>query len=868
MFNQKLIQKKVNTRSREDIFASKLEAQAQKIKLNKLHSESHSENVSGSKKKSAKKAKKTTVNEKRKFESIKSSNDQYNTSKKVKEVKHSQKENNGNKEMNKNRNKDFKKSKFKRYFQESSIDCPINSSTDDNCEKNTSSIVDNLSSVIQKSIKNNDKEDNDINKKVKGKSDMGYSFMLEESESSGEEEVFEPRLPSSDDEYPGFKESNEKFERKSRENYNKVYNFVNKIKQVDNVVKGPGKSRHQQRKEALAAERETQMMEKKFIVGQVIAEEVINDNKLAVAIFPGKKIYFNGTVHITPLLGSVSILGYTIKADNSRVVSSTASQSLLGMSSQDSQQITPPIEEKLLSAGVSQQFINQLKDYQNATTVLLLSRGDVSSVNFLRTLGCKSMSLPFAADGNWANVLDAELITHDNYKRYALLQESDEWIAVMDKLLLYYKERKSLKVLICGGQRTGKSTLFKYMINSLLNSECSIKDVNCIDLDPGQPEFSMPTTMSCTTISEPLIEPSFSHQVSRDKMKTVVLGTTSPLYVVEEYLSCIKSLVNSNKEDGIPQVVNTMGWTAGMGLDLMLDTLRIIKPSHVIQIHNPQDTRNNFEELLSSDYVRSCQGGMITQTFSEEDLNYDILEVTAVNKYPVNSAPLKGNIIRDFKVLSEFSHLLEDEEKDEMSVDVRVPWSKMALHVCGRQVPKENILQVLNASLVALCRIDPSIIVEPPRSDLPKHILFEELTTHPAECLGWALVRGVDPLTQHLHLLTKLSEEKVLQDVNAIIMTQQYLPLELYMYFSQGEGPYIQNIERKGAGALTLGRRIMPRASTKQIAQFSEKQSSSHQSTPQNREFSTERHSPNKKSKPLEDSNIVTDKDYYDDSWT
>lgn len=909
MFSHKLIQKKVNSRTREDIQSAKIEEKA----LNKFHNPSQSEDYCESKKKAKKKAKRNAEREKRKFENIAISNDQSKSSNKVKDDDHIKfseeefplKENDEKGNINWNINTDLKKSKFKRYFHAEVIDSTGNSSINDN---STDDIDDNSSSAFQKPVKKKKhkhdkqnsfyKESKSVNETLKSKPDKSFLFTFEDSSSSGgEEEVFEPWVTSSDNTPHKSAKPNEKLDRNSMINSHNKYNSSNKIQQQDNVVEmspeqvdnvveipqeqltnieTPYKSRHQQKMELLAAEKEQRFIDKRTIVGRVLAEEKISDEKLAIALLPGKRIYFNGTVVVTPLLGSVNVLGYTIGVGSSQMVSSPDSQALLGLLPQDCQQITKSVREQLIAAGLSQQFTKQLQGHKKAATVLLLSRCDVPSINFLRTLGCQNMSLPFA-QGEWADVLDAELITQNNCKYYTLLEESHQWMAIIDKLCMDYKLGKGLKVLICGGQRAGKSTLFRYVINSLLNSACSIDNVNCLDLDPGQPEFSLPTTLSCTTVSQPLLEPPFLHQIPKDNMKAVVLGTTSTMYVVEEYISCLKSLVSNNKENGIPLVINTMGWTNGMGLDLMLDAIRIIKPSHVIQIHNPQDARNNFEVQLSSDYVLSSQGGMITKSGTQDDMNYDMLEVTAVNRYPVSKKPLRASTLRDFKVFSEFSHLLENEEKVEMSVDVRVPWSAMALHVCGRQVPKENILQVLNASLVALCHISPSMIVEPPRPDLPKQLILEELRTHPAECRGWAMVRGIDPLTQHIHLCTNLSEKEVLENVNAIIMTQLYLPQELYMYYSQGDGPYIQNIKRTGAGVSTLRRRIMPRANSKQIANFAEKQSLSHQSTPPHkREFSSERKksTERKKSKtlnksvPLENSDVVKDKDYYESSWT
>ncbi|CAG0882541.1 unnamed protein product [Darwinula stevensoni] len=67
------------------------------------------------------------------------------------------------------------------------------------------------------------------------------------------------------------------------------------------------------------------------------------------------------------------------------------------------------------------------------------------------------------------------------------------------------------RVVICGDQNTGKSTLARYLVNRLLSSRC--KEVLYLDVDPGQSEFTVSTCLSLVKVMKPLLGPPWSHQL-------------------------------------------------------------------------------------------------------------------------------------------------------------------------------------------------------------------------------------------------------------------------------------------------------------------------------------------------------------------
>jgi polynucleotide 5'-kinase involved in rRNA processing len=106
------------------------------------------------------------------------------------------------------------------------------------------------------------------------------------------------------------------------------------------------------------------------------------------------------------------------------------------------------------------------------------------------------------------------------------------WITACDKLLSFQKAQQqqltsqSLKTLICGAKGVGKSTCLRYTINRLLSSSASIgissslsssskANQNCcvcvLDCDVGQPEYSLPGTISLVLIKKPNLSPPHLH---------------------------------------------------------------------------------------------------------------------------------------------------------------------------------------------------------------------------------------------------------------------------------------------------------------------------------------------------------------------
>ncbi|CAG2210358.1 GRC3 [Mytilus edulis] len=160
--------------------------------------------------------------------------------------------------------------------------------------------------------------------------------------------------------------------------------------------------------------------------------------------------------------------------------------------------------------------------------------------------------------------------------------------------LIRNKSGTSPVITIIGGKNSGKSTLNRYLINSLLDK---VDRVYFLECDVGQTEFTPPGCVSLHCVSEPVLGPPFTHQ--RPAVFSCFFGGVTPADDPTRYLTCIEKCFSKYvdlKEKG-PLIVNTCGWNKGVGLALTVDIVRLVCPSLLVQI-NTQKAVVNFPRML------------------------------------------------------------------------------------------------------------------------------------------------------------------------------------------------------------------------------------------------------------------------------
>ena len=173
-------------------------------------------------------------------------------------------------------------------------------------------------------------------------------------------------------------------------------------------------------------------------------------------------------------------------------------------------------------------------------------------------------------------------------------------------------------ILICGAKGVGKSTYLRYMVNRILSTSLSKKNVMCqrvaiLDLDSGQPEFSPPGLLTLSIVSRPIVSDPPIHMVCMGKGNNLSSGnmTIEKSGVVENvvasyflgditsksdpdtYIHMVNKLMFEYQkfitampqEDTMPLIINADGWVKGLGYEILSAVVGVCNPAHIVQIN-------------------------------------------------------------------------------------------------------------------------------------------------------------------------------------------------------------------------------------------------------------------------------------------
>nr|XP_012646982.2 polynucleotide 5'-hydroxyl-kinase NOL9 isoform X3 [Microcebus murinus] len=345
-------------------------------------------------------------------------------------------------------------------------------------------------------------------------------------------------------------------------------------------------------------------------------------------------------------------------------------------------------------------------------------------------------------------------------------------------------------ILVCGSQDVGKSTFNRYLINQLLNS---VSCVDYLECDLGQTEFTPPGCISLLNITEPILGPPFTHQ--RTPQKMVYYGRTSCKNDCENYIEIIKYVFSSYKRES-PLVVNTMGWVLDEGLLLLIDLIRLLSPSHVVQFSS---AHSKYLPTLTPSYVDD-KDGLYTKSkskirnqgfklaefaenleFADEEkespvvfTGHKLMRVHSEFAFRLTqrNRELHNKILRDLAVLGYLGQLQPPVPKPLSPLHgmtpYQVPFNAVALRITHSDVAPTHILYAVNASWVGLCKILDDV-----RGYTNGPILLAQ--TPICDCLGFGICRGIDMEKRLYHILTPVPPEE-LRTVNCLLVGAVSVP--------------------------------------------------------------------------------------------
>jgi len=218
-----------------------------------------------------------------------------------------------------------------------------------------------------------------------------------------------------------------------------------------------------------------------------------------------------------------------------------------------------------------------------------------------------------------------------------------------------------------------------------------------------------------------------------------------------------------------------MGWTSNLGYLLLVDIMRIIQPTFLTEFHAKNRVNRNYKTSLKPEKVNSDVGW--TSSVASPMLSYKYLFVpVSVNSF--YGIKFTSADLRNLSFLSYFS-------KEKADTSKRVSYMKQLCGLrtaiiqlddinifngCYEPIKKKMVFAALNASVVAMCSTettDSSIFIDEDSEYLPKAPI--------CKCFGLGIVRGVDPESRLIYIISILSETE-LAKVDGLIFGNHQIP--------------------------------------------------------------------------------------------
>lgn len=394
--------------------------------------------------------------------------------------------------------------------------------------------------------------------------------------------------------------------------------------------------------------------------------------------------------------------------------------------------------------------------------------------------------------------------------------------------------------VVKGPKKSGKSTFARTLLNRLL---AKFQRVAYLECDVGQSEFTPGGLVALNVVDNPVFGPPFTHPSLPYRAHYV--GATSPRCSPAHYLAAVQALLETFKlevqtslpydesidtriTDITPLVVNTMGWTKGLGADLNAKIEELAEPTHVFEIIGTEEKGwPTASPLYDTLYNQSAPSKAFQYTLEAISPNLTNTHFNAVDQRNLNilsyfhsilpsitSASFPSAPIRQMTATKwETSHPLCTRYPYE--VDWSQAFDQVILIGAGYEdvIPSE-VSNVLNGAIVGLVECEPGtedpVYLGPSGArELPYAQARHPPTPSTSTCHGLALIRAISPSSPHMHILTPVPPA-ILARCRVIVKGELELPIWGMLDFTdanegvagveKGRVPYLQWGKSEGLG--------------------------------------------------------------------
>ncbi|CAK3965788.1 Polynucleotide 5 -hydroxyl-kinase grc3 [Lecanosticta acicola] len=343
------------------------------------------------------------------------------------------------------------------------------------------------------------------------------------------------------------------------------------------------------------------------------------------------------------------------------------------------------------------------------------------------------------------------------------LEISDDTKRVISRINARLEANERPRILAVGAKSSGKSTFSRILCNVLVTRPGGQK-VAYLDIDPGQPEFGTPGQLSVVEVGSPILGPPFCHpattrSLSYRLIRSHNIAATSFKDEPDHFIICVMDLLR-HVPKSLPLITNPCGWVSGTGASVLLQLIGQLRITDVVVLH-PVETQ------------------------LQNDIEAAKLNVHAVAKRPGGSSTKTPAELRSMQTMSYFHQKQKTATASDLvwldkSISKMRPWmvsydridSGIAAILSYNHAPHPEFLaEVLNGMVVAVTvpddgLIDPDIVRRTPQESLPYmvsdlHGCSSPVDPRESNCIGVALIRGIDTENKRLLLLTPLHDAEI-----------------------------------------------------------------------------------------------------------
>ncbi|KAJ7644095.1 hypothetical protein FB45DRAFT_896891 [Roridomyces roridus] len=367
--------------------------------------------------------------------------------------------------------------------------------------------------------------------------------------------------------------------------------------------------------------------------------------------------------------------------------------------------------------------------------------------------------------------------------------------------------------LIKGHKKSGKSTFARTLLNRLL---LRYRRVAFLECDLGQSEFTPAGMVALNIIDTPVFGPPFSHPTLPNFAHYT--GMTTPKSSPSQYLAAIQAIVETYQmdvqspadtsmdedpriSDTVPLIVNTMGWTKGLGADLARRIEEITQPSEIFQVEAPFSDEHPLENPNTK--VHLLRPIISTTNFSPSDHRS-----IAILSYFHAIFPPQTKGIEQVTAVG-WNTALPLCAHPPYEVDWSSALDKVVLCGAGSEdvVPSE-VNRVLNGALVGLVSCEAGSLESDMNGSghgMPYTQGFMPPSPSNSVCRGLALIRAVSPSSPHIHVLTPLPPH-LLADCRVLVKGELELPVWGMLDFRAENDNEVAGVERSSVPYLQWGK--------------------------------------------------------------